>query len=195
MDRAQMRQWALARREAIVPEVRRVWNAAIWQGVKEILSTLPAAQPWIGGYWAVRAEPDVLTPLAAWTARRGMGLALPAALQKAVPLVFRPWSPGAPMTRDVFGLPVPAGGEAVWPAVLLVPLVAFDAAGYRIGYGGGFYDRTLAAYRAAGRPVTAIGVGYECTRLPDTHPGVHDLPMDWIVTEAGAFQPAARKRA
>ncbi|MBI5781371.1 MAG: 5-formyltetrahydrofolate cyclo-ligase [Rhodocyclales bacterium] len=194
MDRAQLRRWALAQREAIAPEVRRAWDEAIWEGVAGILASLPAVQPWIGGYWAVRAEPDVLTSLAAWAKERGAGVALPAAMQKAAPLVFRPWSPGASMARDVFGLPVPAGEETVWPKVLLVPLVAFDAAGYRIGYGGGFYDRTLAAYRAAGRPVTAIGVGYECTRLPDTRPGAHDLPMDWIVTEAGAFQPAARNR-
>lgn len=193
MDRGQMRQWALARREAIAPEVRRAWDEAIWQGVEEILAALPAPEG-IGGYWAVRSEPDVLTPLSAWAARHGIGVALPVALQKAAPLIFRPWRPDSPMTRDVFGLPVPAGEETLWPAVLLVPLVAFDAAGYRIGYGGGFYDRTLAAYRAAGRPVTAIGVGYECARLPDTRPEAHDLPMDWIVTEEGRFQPAERKR-
>jgi len=194
MNRVEMRRSALARREAIAPEVRRRWDDLIWRAVAGLLESLPEEGGWVGGFWAVRTEPDVLASLWGWAEGRGIGVALPVALRKAAPLVFRPWSPGSPMTRDLFGLPVPAGEETVWPAVLLVPLVAFDAAGYRIGYGGGFYDRTLAAYRAAGRPVTAIGVGYECTRVPDTHPEAHDLPMDWIVTEAGAFQPAARKR-
>jgi len=102
------------------------------------------------------------------------------------PLAFRPWTPDTPLVPDRYGIPTPSAGEFVAPEVLLIPLVAIDARNYRIGYGGGFFDRTLAALAAAGRRATAIGVGFELARVDDTLPGPHDIPLDHVVTEGGA---------
>jgi 5,10-methenyltetrahydrofolate synthetase len=85
------------------------------------------------------------------------------------------------MATDRHGIPVPADGEDVVPEVVLVPLNAFDARGFRLGYGGGYFDRTLETLQA-----TAIGVGFELGRAATVFPQDHDRPMDWIVTEAGA---------
>ena len=86
------------------------------------------------------------------------------------------------MTQDPHGIPVPATQETPLPTVLLVPLVAFDSAGYRLGYGGGYFDRTLAA--CAVRPLT-IGVGHALSQVSSTYPVPHDMPLDAVVTEAG----------
>ena len=89
------------------------------------------------------------------------------------------------MAPGVWGIPAPAEGEWVLPEVLLVPLLGFDGAGYRLGYGGGYYDRTLAAMRT--KPL-AIGIGYELLRLGTIHPRPHDVPMDLIVTKRRAVR-------
>ena len=98
------------------------------------------------------------------------------------PLVFREWWPGVAMTPGVFDLPVPDDTNVVQPHALLIPPVGFDAHGFRLGYGGGFFDRTLAACTV--QPLK-IGVGFELSRLPTIQPQSFDVPMDFIVTEAG----------
>lgn len=145
----------------------------------------------VAGYWPLR---DELDPRPAMTALLGLGhrLCLPVVTGAGRPLAFRAWTPGAALQAAGFGTQVPAAeaGEAT-PSVLLVPLVAFDEAGYRLGYGGGFYDRTLARLRAAG-PVLAIGLGYAAQRAERLPRESTDERLDWIVTEAGArrFDPA-----
>ena len=104
-------------------------------------------------------------------------------IEKRQPLEFRAWRPGAPLERGVWNIPVPAERQVVRPTALLVPLVGFDGQGYRLGYGGGYYDRTLAGISPT--PL-AIGVGYEFQRLASIHPQAHDIALDAIVTEAGA---------
>ena len=89
------------------------------------------------------------------------------------------------MTTDRYGIPVPASGAPVLPQALLIPVVGFDAAGFRLGYGGGYFDRTLASLRP--RPL-AIGVGFELSRLASVHPERHDEPLDLIVTEVGIWR-------
>jgi len=106
------------------------------------------------------------------------------------PLAFSAWQAGAELVDDAYGIPVPARFEVVVPEVVLVPLNAFDAAGYRLGYGGGFFDRTLAALRPA--PVS-VGLGFELGRVPSIRPEAHDMPLDWIVTERGTFGPFRRQ--
>ena len=101
---------------------------------------------------------------------------------------FRCWTPEAGMVLDRHGIPHPATPEEVVPEVVIVPLNAFDAAGYRLGYGGGYFDRTL-----AGMDVVAIGAGFELGRVPSVLPQPHDRPMDWIVTEAGAVHTGAAR--
>jgi 5-formyltetrahydrofolate cyclo-ligase len=99
-------------------------------------------------------------------------------------LIFRAWTPETPMVERKFGVWVPESGEQLQPEVLLVPVVAFDAAGYRLGYGGGYFDRTIAA--ADPRPV-ALGIGFELARVPTIHPQAWDVPLDAVITESGVF--------
>lgn len=135
---------------------------------------------WVGLYWPMKGEPDVRRVFAAWRWR-----ALPAAVAPHAPLLFRPWQEEAPMITDSYGIPTPESAEVVRPEVLIVPLVAFDRQGYRLGYGGGFYDRTLAAWRAEGWQGIAVGVGFAFAALPDLHPEAHDVAMDVVVSDAG----------
>jgi 5-formyltetrahydrofolate cyclo-ligase len=136
----------------------------------------------IGFYWPIRGEIG-LHHLIRDLIEAGASAALPVVVGKKEPLEFRVWQPGAPLERGVWNIPIPAARQVVNPTAVLVPLVGFDEQGYRLGYGGGYYDRTLAA--SDPKPV-AIGVGYEFGRLATIHPQPHDAPMDAIVTEVGA---------
>jgi 5,10-methenyltetrahydrofolate synthetase len=140
----------------------------------------------LGFCWPFRAEPDLRHFVAQWLAgdacRRA---ALPVVLDREAPLVFRRWEPGMVLQPDRHGIPHPPAGPALLPEVVLVPLNAFDAQGFRLGYGGGYFDRTLAVL-----PACAIGVGFEVGRVASVLPQSHDRPMEWIVTEAGVFRPA-----
>ena len=131
-------------------------------------------------YWPFRGEPD-LRPWITSVIARGGRVGLPVVVEKARPLVFRAYAPGDRLEKGVWSIPVPADGETVLPDVVVAPLVGVDPGCYRLGYGGGFFDRTLAALR--GKPL-AIGVGYEMQRIPTIYPQPHDIPMDIIVTEA-----------
>jgi len=137
-------------------------------------------------YWPIRAEPDLRAWMRAACAR-GLRVALPVATELERPLTFREWRPGAPMARGLWKIPYPADGAQVLPTAVLAPLVGFDAACYRLGYGGGFFDRTLAAMT---RKPVVIGVGYPQLRIATIYPQHHDIPMDWIVPGA---EPAVRR--
>jgi 5-formyltetrahydrofolate cyclo-ligase len=167
------------------------WSEAIELHLVEQLSKLMPKL--LGAYWPHRDEYDPM-PLAAWHAGRNGDVALPAVVARGQPLEYRPWSPDTPMApgRFSFGIPEPVNGPAVVPDVLLVPLLGFDAAGYRLGYGGGYFDRTLASYPV--KPKT-IGVGFEIGRLPTIHPQPHDIALDMIVTEAGTFPAGEHSQA
>lgn len=168
------------------PVLRLQLTAEILPCLGELLDTVQAQT--LAFCWPFRGEPDLREFLSLWRAQgAGRVLALPVVPEGNGALGFHAWRPGVPMQTDRFGIPAPVGTPAVQPDTLLVPVNGFDARGYRIGYGGGFFDRTLAALRPA--PVT-IGVGFELARVADTAPGPHDLPLDWIVTEAGAFAKA-----
>ena len=175
----------LAARKEPSREVYVRWSEAIELHLVDQLSLLEPKL--LGAYWPHRDEYDPM-PLAAWHAGRNGEVALPAVVARGQPLEYRPWSPGVVMApgKFSFGIPEPVEGAAVTPDVLLVPLLGFDAAGYRLGYGGGYFDRTLAAYPV--RPKT-IGVGFEIGRMPTIRPQPHDIPLDVIVTEAGTFLP------
>lgn len=118
---------------------------------------------------------------------RGNGAvtALPVVVAPRTPLVFREWHPGVPLASGALGIPFPADSREVAPDSVLVPLVGFDDAGYRLGYGGGYFDRTLAALP---RKPVVIGVGYESAHLESIQPQAYDVPMDWIVTERGIYR-------
>jgi 5-formyltetrahydrofolate cyclo-ligase len=137
------------------------------------------AYPVLGFYWPIRGELD-LRGFARRHVEAGYSAALPVVVAKNAPVEFWQWEPAAAMQRGHWNIPVPAERQVVAPAALLIPLVGYDAAGYRLGYGGGYYDRTLAALKP--RPL-CIGVGYDEAALPTIHPQPHDVPMDWIVTQ------------
>ena len=131
-------------------------------------------------YWPFRGEPDLRAWAASVIGRGGM-LALPVVVEKAAPLVFRAWTPGDRLEKGVWNIPIPSEDRQVIPDVVIAPVVGFDGGHYRLGYGGGFYDRTLAALP---RKPRVIGVGYTMQRLETIHPQPYDIAMDEIVTEA-----------
>ena len=132
-------------------------------------------------YWPFRGEFDLRSWMAARVAAGGRA-ALPVVPEKRRPMVFRPWTPRCRMERGIWNIPVPAEGPEIVPDVLIAPLVGFDAANYRLGYGGGYFDRTLASLP---RKPLAVGIGLEALRLPSIRPQKWDVPMDMIVTEEG----------
>jgi 5-formyltetrahydrofolate cyclo-ligase len=144
----------------------------------------------VSGFTSFRTEIDVI-PLLARLAGDGWGTALPVITTDHAPLTFRRWTPGEPTVPGRFGIPVPheAAAEIV-PDVLLVPMLAFDRAGFRLGYGGGFYDRTVERLRQL-KPVVAIGIAYAAQEVAAVPRGRYDQPLDWIMTELGVFQPSS----
>jgi 5,10-methenyltetrahydrofolate synthetase len=130
-------------------------------------------------YWPFKGEPDLRN----WLIRlieRGARIALPVVVEKNAPLEFRLWSPGEPLERGIWNILVPAHRAVVMPDIVIAPVVGFDAANFRLGYGGGYFDRTLAA--APKRPL-AIGIGYGLARIDTIYPQLHDIAMDLIVTD------------
>lgn len=117
---------------------------------------------------------------------RGGVCALPMVIERHMPLVFRAWRPGDRLQRGVWNIPVPADGPEVTPDIIIAPVVGFDAACYRLGHGGGFFDRTLAAMPWRPR---VTGVGYSQLAIRTIYPQPHDVPMDVIVTESSIVSP------
>jgi 5-formyltetrahydrofolate cyclo-ligase len=175
--RKALRPELIARRLALPAADRAVASERITARLRTLLADAPGRL--IGFYWPFKGEYDP-RPLVRDLDAAGVALGLPVVVARGRPLVFRPWRPGVPMARGVWDIPVPAGGDPVEPDTLLVPLLGFDAEGYRLGYGGGFYDRTIAAM--PNRP-RCIGIGFGCGRLSTIHPQPYDIRMDRIVTE------------
>lgn len=166
-------------RESIEGGARERWDRAIHEHLAAGMTPLSTLV--VGFCWPYKAEFDARSLVQGWWAA-GARLALPAVVGKGQPLSFREWYPDAPMAEETYGIPVPQGTMVLAPDALLIPVNGFDARGYRLGYGGGYFDRTLAAIEP--RPI-AIAIGYELLRLQTINPGVYDLPMDFVVTEAG----------
>ena len=144
----------------------------------------------VGFYWPLAGEFDARAAIAVWLAASSQREAsLPVVKERAAPLEFHAWTPDTPMKIGHHKIAEPTSGRVVIPELLFVPCVGFDAAGYRLGYGGGYYDRTLAAWPGATRPVT-VGVAYEACRTEALQNEVHDMPLDLIVTEAGLYPRA-----
>lgn len=176
-----MRRRCLAAREALDEAARATASAAIEARLSALLAAREPAT--LGFCWPIRGEFDA-RPLVLGLLDQGWCAALPVVARRDAPLVWRGWTATTPMTDDDFGIAVPVAAEVPLPQVLLLPLVGFDGAGYRLGYGGGYFDRTLATARP--RPET-IGVGFEVGRVETIHPDAHDIALDRIVTEAGEW--------
>jgi 5-formyltetrahydrofolate cyclo-ligase len=134
----------------------------------------------LSGYMPMRTEID---PLPAMAAHQGP-VGVPVIIGKGLPLRFREWSPGARMVEGAFKALIPEDGAWVEPQVLIVPMLAFDARGYRLGYGGGFYDRTLEGLRAKG-PVLAVGFAFSAQEVAEVPTDATDQRLDVVVTEKG----------
>ena len=181
VDKQALRHAALSRRAAL-PVEQRVRAA---EAVGEIdLSCLDLNGPTIiSGYYPVGEELDV-RPLLIRLIGEGHTIGLPIT-RKDQPLIFRAWTPETEMTRGAMGIPRPTDASPeVVPSVLLVPLAAFDARGFRVGYGGGFYDRTLAKLRASAS-VTAVGVAFAEQQVERVPNEPHDERLDWLLTPEG----------
>jgi 5,10-methenyltetrahydrofolate synthetase len=172
----------LALREALTLEERRGADARI---TGHLVSGFPnLGTLTIGFYWPFKGEVDPRVAMRRFR-EQGARSALPVVVEKNTPLRYHVWTPGCATRPGAFGLPVPVDGAIVVPDAVLAPPVGFDARGYRLGYGGGYFDRTLASL--APRPL-AIGFAREASRIETIHPQPHDIPMDFIVTENGIHQ-------
>ena len=181
---SEVSKWRRAERErlinerlALAPEERQIRSGRIASMLDLTIGKFSGRI--VGTYWPFRGEPDLRN----WGIRvieRGGRIALPVVIRKGWPLEYRIWTPGDPLERGVWNILVPSRGPAVQPDVVIAPVVGFDEAHYRLGYGGGFFDRTLAAMPR--KPLT-IGVGYAQTRMPTIYPQSHDIPMDVVVTD------------
>jgi 5-formyltetrahydrofolate cyclo-ligase len=136
----------------------------------------------VSGYWPLRGEPD-MRPWLASLVDAGLTCALPVVVEKGAPLQFRAWTPGCAMEKGFWGIPVPAAATPVTPDILLAPVVGFDPANFRLGYGGGYFDRTLEQMRGQGLRYHAIGVGYAMARLETIRPLAHDIALDTVITD------------
>lgn len=173
------RERLIALRLALPVEARREYDDRIAETLNALLGDLGGKT--VAFYWPFRGEPD----LRAWmkgVIRRGGAAALPVVVEKGAPLIFRDWRPGCAMERGVWDIPVPATGPAVTPDIVIAPLVGFDRRRFRLGYGGGFYDRTLASAPCRTR---VIGVAHSGQNIATIYPQEFDIPMDEIVTETG----------
>lgn len=178
----QQRKQLIAAREAIPAEIHQQWSQAITGFLKQ---GLPQPQKMIIGiYWPFRGEYDP-RPITQYFLQQGAILALPEITGKNEPLCFREWSPDTPMKSGAYGIPVPLETPIVRLDALIIPMVGFDQHGYRLGYGSGYFDRTLATYER--QPLT-IGVAFELQRLDSIYPQAHDISMHYVVTEAGIFR-------
>ena len=158
---------------------RQAWTRSIAEELDRLIGDVNGMI--ISVYWPFRGEPD----LRAWMktiVKGGGACALPIVVQRGQPLIFRCWKEGAPLVRGVWNIPIPATGPEVIPDFVIAPVVGFDPQSYRLGYGGGFFDRTFAALPRRPR---VLGIGYTFQALPTIYPQPHDIPMDAIITEAG----------
>ena len=171
------RERLIAERLALDPELRRQHAKRIAARLDDLVH--PIAGRTVSAYWPLRGEPDLRSWMERVIARRGH-CALPVVVGRNEPLIFRAWTPGARMERGFWNIPVPADGGELVPDIVIAPVVGFDPQCYRLGYGGGYFDRTLATLRNSPR---VIGIGYAGAQIATIHPLPHDIPMDAIVTE------------
>ncbi|MCX7367071.1 MAG: 5-formyltetrahydrofolate cyclo-ligase, partial [Alphaproteobacteria bacterium] len=173
------RERLIALRLAIPAEERRRCSESIAEGLDRVLGHLAGRT--VSVYWPFRGEPD-LRPWMERLSERGATCALPVVIAPRTPLAFRAWRRGEPLKPGVWNIPAPAEGPDIEPDIVLAPVVGFDRACYRLGHGGGFFDRTLAILSPRPR---IVGVGYARLSIPTIFPQAHDIPMDLIVTEEG----------
>lgn len=182
--RRELRLQGIERRMSLSAEQHEALSTRLCQTLQQSFPELSGKR--VAFCWPFRNEPDLRPLMQSWLAEGKPGFAalLPVVVDAGSALAFRAWTPESPMLIDRYGIPSPASGEFLTPEALLIPVNAFDADGYRLGYGGGFFDRTLASLDPL--PL-AIGVGFELARVDSIHPEAHDMRLDAVVSEAGVF--------
>ena len=189
-DWTEIKHWRTQTRKELLA-ARQALSAQIRESVAEVMSRLLTetlalrADDCIGFYWAIRGEIDLRSAVTA-LCKQQASAALPEVTGRDEPLRFRPWTADCALRPGTWDIPIPDTPEIVQPTVLLIPCVAVDAHGYRLGYGGGFYDRTL--LRARPRPLS-IGISLASAILPTIHPQPHDIALDAVLTEHGWHLP------
>ena len=184
-----LRRQYVDRRLALSPDEHVRLSARVCAQLRENFPQLSSQR--VAFCWPINKEPDLRPLIEAWieaqkeSGNAGFTALLPVVRAPRTPLGFRAWTPDCDMMIDSYGIPTPSCGEFITPEALLIPVNVFDAAGHRIGYGGGYFDRTLALL---GRNVLSIGVGFELARVDSIQPQAHDVPLDAIVSEAGVFR-------
>ena len=189
MDTASLKTWRKTQRERLIsarvrvtPAELEAWRAQIDRHLEQSFPGLANCR--LAFCWPIKGEYDA-RHLARTLRDRGALTALPVVVAPKSPLIFREWHPGVRLATGALDIPYPADSPEVQPDVAILPMNGWDAGGYRLGYGAGFFDRTLAAL--AKRPVT-IGVSYELARLDTIHPQQWDIPLDYVVTERGVYR-------
>ena len=180
--RSKQRIEMLACREEVSKNNRYCWSSAITATLKKGFPVLQRSA--VGFYWPRCGEYDP-RPAIKFFQEKGAIIALPEIENKREPLRFRKWWPTAPMKVDIYGIPVPDKTELIAVDAIIIPMVGFDKQGYRLGYGGGYFDRTLAVIKPT--PLT-IGVAFEISRLNSIAPQSHDIRVSFIVTEMGIYR-------
>jgi 5,10-methenyltetrahydrofolate synthetase len=189
MDAPTLKTWRRAERErlvaaraALAPDLLDAWRRRIDAYLSRSFPGLARCR--LAFCWPIKGEYDA-RHLARTLRERGALTALPVVVAPKTPLIFREWHPGVRLAKGALDIPYPADSAEVNPQAVLLPMNGWDAKGYRLGYGGGFFDRTLAAL--AKKPL-AIGISYELARLETIHPQYWDMPMDYVVTERGVYR-------
>ena len=189
MDTSSLKAWRKTQRERLISERVRVTPAVLdaWrrQMDQHLERSFPGlARSRLAFCWPIKGEYDA-RHLAKTLRDRGALTALPVVVAPKTPLAFREWHPGVELAIGAMDIPYPKDSAEVVPDAVLLPMNGWDSGGYRLGYGAGFFDRTLASL--AKRPVV-IGVTYEMARLDTIHPQPWDIPVDFVVTERGVYR-------
>lgn len=182
--RRQQRTTLLARRKAMPQQARQRAAASVAVTLSERVAAAGYAS--IGLYWPIRHEINLLAWAQTLSQRSGVALCLPVVVKREAPMEYWRWQQGEPLDRGIWDIPVPTRRDVLLPDLMLAPLVGFDRDNYRLGYGGGYFDRTLASL--AQRPAV-IGVGYAFSALDSIFPQPHDIAMDAVVTEQRCILP------
>ena len=180
--RKHQRKQLIVARETLSEVTHQQWSQTISDLLKQGFPKLQKMN--IGIYWPFRGEYDPRST-ALYFMRHGATLALPEIVGKDKPLCFREWRPDTPLKNGAYGIPVPIEARAVRVDAIIIPVVGFDQHGYRLGYGSGYFDRTLATYHP--QPLT-IGIAFEMQRLENVYAQPHDIALHYIVTETGIFR-------
>lgn len=194
MSKQDLRQYALSERRKWATCFSQ-WNRKLCKHLLQCIRTLPEQWTSIGGYWPLSNEADIRTALHALHTC-DYTLSLPVVLRSHAPLIFREWTPQTPLERGPFSTQHPSPTQPlIHPDILCVPLVAFTASGQRLGYGGGFYDRTIEHMKKDGTLQQTIGIAFSVQELTEIPTEKTDQALDWICTEKGIIQCGSGQKA